>query len=60
MFVTAASLFVGCGGNDSGGVIPLPPRPQPEQPKPGEDVTEYPLISTEPAFITEAMTLMSL
>ena len=57
MFVTAATLFVGCGGNDSGGVLPLPPRPQPEQPKPGEgDEVVYPLISTDPAFITEAMT----
>ena len=49
-FIMAATL-VGCG-KESGFI--LPPNPNPT-PGPGGD-TEYPLISTTPAFVTEDMT----
>ena len=44
-------MFIGCAGEDT---IKFPDRPVP--PVPPTPPTEFPLISTDPAFVTEAMT----
>ena len=44
-------MFIGCAGEDT---IKFPDRPVP--PPPPTPPTEFPLISTDPAFVTEAMT----
>ena len=49
-----ATIMVGCGGNDA--PIFFPPNPNPPAPTPTPEPSEYPLISTDPAFVTEAMT----
>ena len=49
-----ATIMVGCGGNDD--PIFFPPNPNPPAPTPTPEPSEYPLISTDPAFVTEAMT----
>ena len=49
-----ATIMVGCGGHDA--PIFFPPNPNPPAPNPTPEPSEYPLISTDPAFVTEAMT----
>ena len=49
-----ATIMVGCGGGDD--PIFFPPNPNPPAPTPTPEPSEYPLISTDPAFVTEAMT----
>ena len=55
MMLFVAIVMVGCGG-DNGGLV-LPDNPNPVNPNPTPDnPSEFPLISTDPAFVTEAMT----
>ena len=49
-----ATIMVGCGGHDA--PIFFPPNPNPPASNPTPEPSEYPLISTDPAFVTEAMT----
>ena len=49
-----AFAMIGCVGDDGG--LVLPPNPNPPAPTPDPEPSEYPLISTDPAFVTEAMT----
>ncbi|MBO5716903.1 MAG: hypothetical protein J6R50_02130 [Alistipes sp.] len=53
MALTAIMMFVGCTGEPD---FVLPPNPNPPTPTPTPGPSEYPLISTDPAFVTEAMT----
>ena len=54
MAIFAVIAMVGCG--EEPGMV-LPPNPNPVNPNPpASDPSEYPLISTDPAFVTEAMT----
>ena len=55
MLLLAVIVMAGCGEERS---LVLPPNPTPEnpQPTPPSDSTDLPLVSTDPAFVTEAMT----
>ena len=52
MLLFAAIVMVGCEENR----LVLPPNNNPPQPSNPSTPSEYPLISTDPAFVTEAMT----
>ena len=55
MVLFAALAVVGCGNPDDG--FHLPDNPNPVNPNPTPDnPSDLPLISTDPAFVTEAMT----
>ena len=54
MMALMAIVMLGCG-EDKGGLV-LPPNPNPPKPTPTPEPSELPLISTDPAFVTEAMT----
>ena len=53
MALLAAFVMVGC--TDTPDFV-LPPNPNPPAPTPTPEPSEFPLISTDPAFVTEAMT----
>ena len=55
MVLFAAIVMVGCGG-ERGFILPPNNTPVNPQPTPPSDSTDLPLISTDPAFVTEAMT----
>ena len=55
MVLFAAIVMVGCGG-ERGFILPPNNTPVNPQPTPPSDLTDLPLISTDPAFVTEAMT----
>ena len=52
MVLLAAVALVGCTEDQGPVFVPRPNPPKPEQP----EASELPLISTDPAFVTEAMT----
>ena len=54
MLLFAAIVMVGCGTEENR--LVLPPNNNPPQPSNPSTPSEYPLISTDPAFVTEAMT----
>ena len=54
MLLFAAIVMVGCGTEENR--LILPPNNNPPQPSNPSTPSEYPLISTDPAFVTEAMT----
>ena len=54
MALVAVAMFVGCG-EDQGMILP-PNNPVNPNPPINNNPSEYPLISTDPAFVTEAMT----
>ncbi len=54
MLLFAAIVMVGCGTEENR--LVLPPNNNPQQPSNPSTPSEYPLISTDPAFVTEAMT----
>nr|MBR2110295.1 hypothetical protein [Alistipes sp.] len=55
MVLFAALAVVGCGNPDDG--FHLPDNPNPVNPNPTPDnPSDLPLISTDPAFVTETMT----
>ena len=47
-------VMLSCAGKDNNFI--LPDNPNPPAPTPTPEPSEYPLISTDPAFVTEAMT----
>ena len=49
-----AIVMLSCAGKDNNFI--LPDNPNPPAPTPTPEPSEYPLISTDPAFVTEAMT----
>ena len=54
MALVAVVAMVGCGKEE--GMV-LPPNPNPVNPNPpAPEPSEFPLVSTDPAFVTEAMT----
>ena len=53
MALIVAIAMVGCA-EDQGPIFPSNPNPPAPTPKP--EPSEFPLISTDPAFVTEAMT----
>ena len=54
MALVAVIAMVGCGKEE--GMV-LPPNPNPVNPNPpAPEPSEFPLVSTDPAFVTEAMT----
>ena len=54
MALIVAVTMVGCG--EESGMV-LPPNPNPVNPNPpAPEPSEFPLVSTDPAFVTEAMT----
>ncbi len=53
MALLAAFVMFGC--TDTPDFV-LPPNPNPPAPTPTPEPSEFPLISTDPAFVTEAMT----
>ena len=57
MLLFAAIVMVGCGTEENRLVLPPNNNPQqPSNPSNPSTPSEYPLISTDPAFVTEAMT----
>ena len=54
MMALLSIAMLSCAGKDDGFI--LPPNPNPPSPTPTPGPSEFPLISTDPAFVTEAMT----
>ena len=53
MALVAVAMYVGC--TEEPGIY-FPPNPTPPAPTPTPEPSEFPLVSTDPAFVTEAMT----
>ena len=54
MMALLTIVMLGCVGKDQGPIFP--DNPNPPAPTPTPEPSEFPLISTDPAFVTEAMT----
>ena len=54
MMALLSIVMLSCAGKDNNFI--LPDNPNPPAPTPTPEPSEYPLISTDPAFVTEAMT----
>ena len=54
MMALLTIVMLGCAGKDQGPIFP--DNPNPPAPTPTPEPSEFPLISTDPAFVTEAMT----
>ena len=54
MMALLTIVMLGCVGKDQGPIFP--DNPNPPAPTPTPEPSEFPLISTDPAFVTESMT----